>query len=206
MSCYTYIHRRADDGKVFYVGKGSIKRSKSSWGRNTWWARVKAKHGIVVELVAQWPSEREAFEHESFLIACFRGMGEPLVNMTDGGGGCVGAVRSAAAIDATARANRGRRRSDQGRENMRRAQIELAATPYGKARSAAFAELNRRAGSDNRNAKRIRCVDTGQMFLTLADAAVWAAGAAGKKPDYTNISNTIAGRQKTAYGYRWSFD
>jgi len=95
MHFYTYIHRRADDGKVFYVGKGKGARAHSHASRNAHWQRTVAKHGIGVEIAAYWPTEAEAFEHERFLISCFRDIGQPLCNLTDGGDGPSGFKHSA---------------------------------------------------------------------------------------------------------------
>ena len=87
---YTYFHRRLDTGAVFYIGKGSEKRARSRSARSAWWKSVVAKAGFKAEILAAWDTEADAFEHEKFLIACFRDMGAPLVNMTDGGDGASG--------------------------------------------------------------------------------------------------------------------
>ena len=89
---HTYIHQRLTDQKVFYVGKGSLHRAYSRDHRNRHWRAVVAKHGYVVTLCSIWGTEKEAFDHERFLIGCFRSMGHPLTNMTDGGEGIVGVV------------------------------------------------------------------------------------------------------------------
>ena len=88
---YTYFHTRNDTGAVFYVGKGKGLRAHSS-KRNALWKRISEKHGHTVHIASEWPTEAEAFEHEKFLIACFRDMGVPLANMTDGGEGVSGFV------------------------------------------------------------------------------------------------------------------
>jgi hypothetical protein len=90
MNSYTYIHRRESDNAIFYVGKGKGRRAWETKGRSEHWRRVKAKHGHKVEIVAPWPTDAEACEHEVFLIACFKDMGEPLVNQTNGGEGMSG--------------------------------------------------------------------------------------------------------------------
>jgi group I intron endonuclease len=89
---YTYLHLRESDGKPFYIGQGSIsrKRAYSHLGRNQHWHNTVAKHGLKVEIIAEWKTHNEVIEHEKFLIACFRDMGFPLVNMTDGGEGVNG--------------------------------------------------------------------------------------------------------------------
>jgi hypothetical protein len=84
---YTYLHRRESDNKPFYIGKGQGKRAWAHRNRNQHWKNTVSKHGLKVEIVAEWPEEEMAFEHEKFLIACFRDMGHNLVNITDGGEG-----------------------------------------------------------------------------------------------------------------------
>lgn len=90
---YTYAHFRPD-GRIFYIGKGSGNRHLSL-SRGKHWKNVVAKHGgFRSEVLANWPTEAEAFEHEKFLISCFRGMGYDLCNKTDGGEGTSGRILS----------------------------------------------------------------------------------------------------------------
>lgn len=105
---YTYIHVRADDGKVFYVGKGRGKRAQSWTGRNPHWLRIAKKHGLRVEIIATWPTEAQAFDHERMLIAEFRGAGLPLCNKTDGGEGAAGFKPSAETRAKLSAAGKGR--------------------------------------------------------------------------------------------------
>lgn len=84
---YTYAHYKPDNS-VFYIGKGRGRRAWAKDNRNPHWRHVVAKHGEhKVEVLAQWPTEQEAFEHEKFLIWCFRKMGCSMANITDGGDG-----------------------------------------------------------------------------------------------------------------------
>lgn len=91
---YTYVHRRADTGEVFYVGKGKAYRAQCVKRRGEFWDRVVAKHGLVIEIVAYFYEEVHAFDHERELIAVYRAAGARLVNLTDGGDGASGAKRS----------------------------------------------------------------------------------------------------------------
>lgn len=51
---YVYLHRRATDGSVFYVGKGKGRRGwdlKREYNKH--WIRAAIKHGITVEIGAE---------------------------------------------------------------------------------------------------------------------------------------------------------
>jgi hypothetical protein len=84
---YTYAHFKKDNSTIFYIGKGKKGREVVRQGRNKHWINTVNKHGLSVERLAIWKTEKEAFEHEKFLIWCFKDMGYNLVNMTDGGEG-----------------------------------------------------------------------------------------------------------------------
>jgi hypothetical protein len=87
---YAYVHKTADTGEVFYVGKGCGKRAWDRTRRSKFWGFIVAKHGRVVEIVADGLSESEAFRHEKALIALHRMLAVKLANMTDGGDGASG--------------------------------------------------------------------------------------------------------------------
>jgi len=94
---FVYVHRRADDGTVFYVGKGTVKRGRCEraferFGRSRYWNAVVAKHGFEVEVVAHFMVESDSHAFECALI---REYGRSrLVNLTAGGEGSVGIVVS----------------------------------------------------------------------------------------------------------------
>lgn len=87
---YTYSHS-APNGKVFYIGKGVNDRAFSFKDRSHDWKRaVKSSNGVQVKILAEWSTEKEAYDHEMFLISCFKDMGYALVNKTGGGAGPFG--------------------------------------------------------------------------------------------------------------------
>lgn len=88
MDFYVYLHRRASDGKVFYVGKGRNRRALSKSRRSQYWQNIVNKHGYTIEYVQTGMQEWWAFEMEIQLIE-FYGR-ENLVNLTDGGEGASG--------------------------------------------------------------------------------------------------------------------
>lgn len=87
----TYMHIRLSDGIIFYVGKGTEKRAKSVFNRNKNWHKVVREHGFRHEILAFFDTHEEAYDHEKFLIQCFREMKFPLTNISDGGKGRTGA-------------------------------------------------------------------------------------------------------------------
>lgn len=98
---YVYIHKRADTGEVFYVGKGSLrKRNKkpvferafTTYSRNRYWKNIVAKHGLTVEVVASCLDDDTAQKIEKELIAQYGR--KRLANLTDGGDGSAGIIPS----------------------------------------------------------------------------------------------------------------
>lgn len=47
---YVYVHRRATDESIFYVGRGRKKRAHST-GHNPHWRNIVKKHGRTVHIV-----------------------------------------------------------------------------------------------------------------------------------------------------------
>ena len=93
-----YFHRRLDTNEVFYVGIGNNKRPYSKKNRSDWWHRIVSKAGYEVVIFDKGLSWKNACKLETGLIEFFgrKDLGKGnLVNMTDGGEGTKGLVRSA---------------------------------------------------------------------------------------------------------------
>jgi len=100
---YIYEHVRLDTNEVFYVGKGTIKktnpygRSQEKSRRSELWKKVIKKTDYEIRVVFEHEDEKIVFLKETELIKLYGrkdlGLG-PLVNFTDGGDGTSGAVRS----------------------------------------------------------------------------------------------------------------
>ena len=91
-----YRHRTIDTHEVFYIGIGSVKRSKSKH-RSSFWKNVVNKHGYYIEIIKDNLSWEEACELEQLLIQEYgrRDLGTGiLVNLTDGGEGAPGTIIS----------------------------------------------------------------------------------------------------------------
>lgn len=79
---YVYLHSRADDDEVFYVGKGRGRRaSNGSTGRSDQWDEIVRKHGgFKVSYVAKGLDQFQASILEVQTIAHHLELGSPLVN------------------------------------------------------------------------------------------------------------------------------
>jgi hypothetical protein len=109
MNAGCYLHLRPD-GSLFYVGKGGAERARTFRKRNPHHKNIVAKHGpenIIVSLIP-CASEEEAFSTEVQLINSFRQLGYNLCNMTDGGEGCSGYIKSEETREKLSKAMKGK--------------------------------------------------------------------------------------------------
>lgn len=118
---YAYIHLRPD-GIPFYVGKGSGERAYNllSGRSNKHHRNIVLKHGsenIIVEMM-HCTSEAEAFLREELAISALRAAGVKLCNLTDGGEGTSGIVRSPEARANSSVARIGKRATAETRAKM----------------------------------------------------------------------------------------
>lgn len=154
MISYAYIFCRPDSSP-FYVGKGTLARSKWLKGRNPYCQRVIDKYGpenILIGLL-ECSSEEIAFELEKGLIKCFKRMGVELTNMTDGGEGPSGNVlseetRRKIGIASFGR-NFGRKHTEKAKEKIRQAEL----------------------GSRNHMARTVKETNSGLIFTCMREAA-----------------------------------
>jgi hypothetical protein len=94
---YVYEHLRNDNGAVFYVGKGKNNRASvdSCHHRSVYWQRiVKKAGGFNIHYVAKDMEECKAFGLEVERISQLRNLGVDLCNMTNGGDGLAGLIRT----------------------------------------------------------------------------------------------------------------
>lgn len=93
-----YQHRRKDDGSIFYIGIGKDrKRAFSTKGRTKYWSNIYNSCGFDVDVLFEGIDWQDACLVEIGMIQSYGrkdlGLGE-LVNMTNGGEGANGSVRS----------------------------------------------------------------------------------------------------------------
>lgn len=99
---YVYLHIRASDESVFYVGIGKNEtrgfvRAFELCNRNRFWNNIYKKHGRKVRITHTDIIWEEACAIERYLISFYGRMDKKtgiLCNLTDGGDGASGAIRS----------------------------------------------------------------------------------------------------------------
>ena len=62
---FVYRHRKASNGEIFYVGKGTWRRVKSRHKRNVIWNNIVKKHGFTAEIISSHEKEAEAYVAEA---------------------------------------------------------------------------------------------------------------------------------------------
>ena len=96
---YVYVHYYGSGrkvGKPFYVGKGQGRRYKETDKRNNFWKNIVKKYDYTHLIVKRFDNEEDAFSYEIKLISEYRKEGIVLANLTDGGEGASGAIRTKA--------------------------------------------------------------------------------------------------------------
>lgn len=127
---YVYEHIRNDTGVVFYVGKGTGKRAKLQHGRSEYWLRIVSKsNGFTVRMIAKDIDEQQAHSIEIKRIAELRALGVALCNLTDGGEGCAGLIKSKETITKIAASNTGKTHSPETRAKISAARKMVKCKP-----------------------------------------------------------------------------
>lgn len=121
-----YKHIRLDSNDVFYIGIGDETRPYIKSGRNKHWKNIVNKHGYRIEILYSNVDVDFAIEKEIELIKKYGrvdlGTGI-LVNMTDGGEGCVGIVHSNETKEKISKHFKGVKLSKGHRDNISKGQI-----------------------------------------------------------------------------------
>ena len=216
---YVYVHRRATDGRIFYVGKGRNGRAWSNKGRNLLWQRTANKSGFVVEVVQTGMQEWWAFEMERELIASYGR--DNLCNFTDGGEGAAGVVPSSETRAKLSAAGLGRKHTAEAKLKMSLALLGKKRTSEMNARNSAVRlgkplkeatkaklsaalmghevrdDVRKKIGDGNRGMKRdqkeidrIRAMNTGRKH-TAQSRANMGASRLGKKRVTVKVSEGV---------------
>lgn len=218
---YVYVHKRLEDGTIFYVGKGQGRRFQDFTNRSIWWERIAARHDVLSMIVAKGMTDADASSYEIKLIAELRANGAVLCNMTDGGEGRPGHISGRRKVvfcsngmefpHALAAAEW---LQSQGRDKATSKSVSSACTGkktivYGFCWAhdgvPKSIELNgasaRTRNAGQAGAKRVFC-SNGMEFESASTAAAWC----GVKRTYGGkILMCCNGMQGSAFGFTWAF-
>jgi hypothetical protein len=229
---YVYTHSRPD-GRIFYVGKGKRERAYRASGRTNHWHNIVNKHGgFTVTIVSTHEDENDAFRAEIDVIAFLRSEGVELVNLTTGGEGVSGrdvgkklspehraklaaakrgTKQSAATVEKRRAKLIGQKRTAEQIARMtlsaRRNATEAFKAKVSAAKMGKFSDKQRLAVRAALGV-RVRCVGTGRVFDTIADAARWTlenSGGGSYDAARSNIRKVCAGQRAVANGHAWQY-
>lgn len=168
-----YRHRRLDTNEIFYIGIGVKDRPYCKWNRSKWWNKVVNKTKYEVEILYENLSWEDACELEMFLISLYGrkdlGLGT-LVNMTNGGDGTYGLIRSEESKEKMRGENNpfyGKKHSEETRKIMSEYSKTLKGNKnhfYGRKHSEDY-KIN------HKNAKVVLDEECGVYYNTLRDAS-----------------------------------
>ena len=156
-NAYVYRHRRLDTNEIFYVGIGSdssYKRAFNRVNRSDWWKRLISHTKYSVEIICENILWEEACELEIFLISLYGRKNKKegnLVNMTDGGEGTIGVIRSEELKKKYGSWNIGRKPSEEHLQKNREANYGEKNAFYGKKHS-------------HETVEHLRKMSTGRIF------------------------------------------
>lgn len=185
---YTYAHIRKDTGKIFYIGKGTKYRCNESRSRNQYWHNIVNKYGFYVEILANWKTAEEAYDHEKLLISCFKDMGYELANLTDGGEGCInptietklkisasltGKKRPKEVCEKVSKSHLGKKLSEKHKQN-------ISKSLFGKKRSLEFIEKSKKRTHTEESKKKISLANIGKTHSQETKDKMKAAWTARK--------------------------
>lgn len=194
---YVYLHRKATDNSVFYVGKGKERRAWSKSSRNPFWHNIVKKHGYRVDVVFDGLSEDDSLQVEIDTILEMRYFGCKLANITNGGDGVSGMFHSDETKKRLSEIGMGRKPSASAVE-------KIVAKNTGKKRSDAIKAQFKDAQAWRR--KPLYC-SNGMVFNGIEDAVSWVR----KNTQFVSaLPSAIccAALQKkngAAYMLRWSY-
>lgn len=184
---YVYEWYNTQTGLPFYVGKGTGDRYKRIKGRNQYFKNYINKYSVSQRILKDNLTQKQAFDLQKKMIRQYKDKNITLTNLTNGGQGCPHMqvteeyrMKYHSMFLGQNNPNYGHRWTEEMKKHL---------SEYKKGKYS----LQR-----NPNAKAIICVQTGQEFKTLKQAATKC-----NCKSYTSISHALNRPNKTAYGYHW---
>ncbi len=190
---YVYVHRKIDNGDIFYVGKGHSKRAQSKSGRSNHWRNIVKKHGYTIEYIECNLTEPESFDLEIRTIRELKDSGIELCNKSLGGEGNCGMKHTEETIKKFSEAKLGKKQSNEHAQKSRLAKLGKKQPKEAVEKVVAL--------------KRKKIINSdGDIFESANSAAREIKRLTGVSASQGNISMAANGLRKEAYGKAWSYD
>lgn len=200
---YVYIHRRADNGQVFYIGKGRLRRANNKSLRSVFWKRLVSKYGYWVEKTQENMSEKDALLLEMWLIAKYMHLGYRLCNRTLGGDGCLGMSMSDESKRKCGIKNIGRKLSKEHIEKLREINRNRVLTKEQRDNLSIKAKL--RGFPSRKISDKEVTSSEGITYKSLMDARRDMEERLGFSSKSANIGLCCSGDRGNAFGLNWSY-
>lgn len=193
-----YAHYTADTNQLFYIGEGTLERSKRTNHRNRYWNFKVAKHGFTVRILYSGLDKQESQNIETRLIRNLLKRGVKLTNF------CIGPLyKRSWLLNAPKELHpMFGKKNPKASERMKQYNKEHSGEKshvFGKKRKD-LTERNKN-GIFKRFAKKVKCVETGEIFSSIREAIL----AFGGKPNSTSITKHLKGIRKLAFGHHWEY-
>jgi hypothetical protein len=198
---YVYQHLRLDNNIPFYIGKGCKDRAFRTKRNNKGWNNIVNKIGFTVEIIKYFEDEKEAIAYEHEIINLYRNKGIELVNQTKYSSGGM----------AWSYTNEVKARQSLGQIGTKRPKSKEWCDKVSKANKGRKILWANKIGDAHRGKpknylskhKPILQFDLEMNFINEYQSAQEAGRHLSKSGN--SIADCAAGRQKTAYGFKWKY-
>lgn len=175
---YLYRHIRLDTNEPFYIGIGSdtnYSRANDRTGRTKYWKNIVSKVGYKIDILFDNITWEKACKKEIKFIKLYGRLDLKtgiLINMTDGGDGCLGRIvtkevrdKIAILVKKNSHWKDGRKHTPESIEKIRIARINMNRTGIGEKISKG------KLGKIQSNWKKIINIDTKEIFNNIVIAS-----------------------------------
>lgn len=176
-----------NNGEVFYIGIGSLKRPYNKYKRSKFWKNITSKESYEIDILKKNLSWEEAYELEKILISYYgrRDLNKgTLVNHTDGGEGCSGLKHSSETKYKLSIINKGKTLSKEHKEKMSKSRT-------GMIRST---ETRLKISNSHKNLnifnKRVINTITGEIYNSIKECSM------KNNINYSTLKHTLTGIYK----------
>ena len=205
MAYGVYITTHPDSQK-FYIGKHNFKGNADYYkGSGVWVKKCKsAKLKLETKVIALCQSEQDAYDFERVMVrACKTQYPDLCMNFSDGGVGFISGHNVGKPSTML-----GKKHTDEAKRKIgmwaKKHKVGDKHHMYGKHHT----EETRKKMSDSHlkvghlRGRKVRCIETNQVFLSLAEASRFACGNSDGR---NNIRKCCNGKMPYAYGFTWSY-